>query len=361
MISKKELESLLEQHKKDVQKLINDWVKSLLEKLYQLEIDICKLIYGYDKILEKYKQCLVCGESKLKSSYKNHRHKGKYTMFRYCEICWDKYNYNCIKKHIKLTVENSIVKQCIECNICKPAHNFQICGKLTNGCIKRVSRCIPCHTTFLKTASIKYSITRKLSCQQYRNNNVDKIRKFKSEWYLKNAEKEKRKKVEYYLKNKERIHAVRREFTKNNPDKKIIRTNRSRLSRSLGTGKDHKKFLSCNKEHFYSWIQLCLDNDPDPEMIMKNQGKYFHLDHVIPCSKWNFTNEEHKKMCFHWSNISPLEARKNISKQNKILPEQIKEHIRRLKLFEKETKEDYSKLIKFYSKVGQLREIPKSL
>ena len=76
----------------------------------------------------------------------------------------------------------------------------------------------------------------------------------------------------------------------------------------------------------------------DTDLTWDNQGTYWHVDHVIPCSKWNLTIEENKKRCFHWSNLSPLEARKNISKGNRINNDQIKEHNRRLKLFTKDNK-----------------------
>jgi hypothetical protein len=45
-----------------------------------------------------------------------------------------------------------------------------------------------------------------------------------------------------------------------------------------------------------------------PTMSWNNYGKYWHIDHIIPCSKFDLTEEEEQKKCFHYTNLQPLFA-----------------------------------------------------
>lgn len=46
-----------------------------------------------------------------------------------------------------------------------------------------------------------------------------------------------------------------------------------------------------------------------------NWGNYgvsgWHLDHIIPCQRFDLSKEEHCMVCFNWRNIRPLWGRKN--------------------------------------------------
>jgi len=60
------------------------------------------------------------------------------------------------------------------------------------------------------------------------------------------------------------------------------------------------------------------------EMKFKNGmswGNYgqWHIDHMIPCSKFDLTHSEQQRKCFHFSNLQPLWAIENIVKSNKLV------------------------------------------
>ena len=60
---------------------------------------------------------------------------------------------------------------------------------------------------------------------------------------------------------------------------------------------------------------------------MENYGKIWHIDHVIPISKFDLNNNEEQLVAFNWRNTMPLSSRENLSKNNKIIKEQVLEHV----------------------------------
>lgn len=52
--------------------------------------------------------------------------------------------------------------------------------------------------------------------------------------------------------------------------------------------------------------------------INKYNGKIYHIDHIIPCVKFNLKCSYHQKLCFNWSNLQILSAKDNISKSDKL-------------------------------------------
>ena len=40
-------------------------------------------------------------------------------------------------------------------------------------------------------------------------------------------------------------------------------------------------------------------------MSWTNQGTYWDIDHVLPCSNFNLEQDEDIKKCFNWKNLRP--------------------------------------------------------
>ena len=49
-------------------------------------------------------------------------------------------------------------------------------------------------------------------------------------------------------------------------------------------------------------------------MTWDNYGSYWHVDHIIPCCKFDLTDPEQQLKCFHYTNLQPLEATANLRK-----------------------------------------------
>ncbi len=71
----------------------------------------------------------------------------------------------------------------------------------------------------------------------------------------------------------------------------------------------------------------------DDKMTFDNYGKYWTIDHVYPCSKFDLTNNENQYKCFNWTNLRPLSKIENNKKVNKIDDKVLKDHITNTKTF----------------------------
>ena len=61
-----------------------------------------------------------------------------------------------------------------------------------------------------------------------------------------------------------------------------------------------------------------LEKQFQPGMTRKNHGLW-HVDHIIPCSRFDLSDPEQQKKCFHYTNLQPLWAFDNISKGKRVL------------------------------------------
>jgi len=108
----------------------------------------------------------------------------------------------------------------------------------------------------------------------------------------------------------------------NDPNARIAKTFRNRIYMALKHfgGKKSKssiELLGCDiktaRKHLESqWKEgMNWDNYGQPE------DDYFagwHVDHIIPCVKFDLTKEEEQLKCFNYTNLQPLWAKDNLSK-----------------------------------------------
>jgi hypothetical protein len=218
---------------------------------------------------------------------------------------------------------------------------------------KSSSECKTCSSDRNKKWRLANKEQRKKYKQQYYINNKESIDQRKKEWieenkeYVSQLDKDRyildktrinKRNNDYYQKNRVAIRAPRnkkrlenlelfrqkdREYKATHPKLRMIMGLRKKVYNFLNSGKEYSELLGCDKETIYSWIGFNLQLSDDENMTEENYGSYWHLDHVIPVAKFNNDDDEHKKYCFHWSNLMPLEKSKNLSKSKKIHMEYI--------------------------------------
>lgn len=171
----------------------------------------------------------------------------------------------------------------------------------------------------------------KASSSKWYQKNKDSISQKHKEYRDNNKEKEKLRHAKYFSENKERIYEYRKNFYDSNPGKKVMIRARDRVRNDFKAGKSSEDLISCNHNFLRKWFEFHFSIDTD--LNFDNYGTVWHIDHVVPCAIFDTTKEEDLRRCLHWSNLMPLLAEKNLSKNAKICLVSIEEQNKRLKVF----------------------------
>ena len=65
-------------------------------------------------------------------------------------------------------------------------------------------------------------------------------------------------------------------------------------------------------------LRLHLATKFQPGMTWENYGHGWHVDHIVPCSAFDFSDDQKVLECFHFSNLQPLWKHDNLRKANKL-------------------------------------------
>ena len=99
---------------------------------------------------------------------------------------------------------------------------------------------------------------------------------------------------------------------------RLRRSLRSRMYFAIKSGQKCQKTMSligCDINFLKKYIESKFKDG----MSWDNYGKNgWEIDHIIPCSKFNLTNEKDQLECFNYKNLQPLWKIDNIIKSNKI-------------------------------------------
>lgn len=138
----------------------------------------------------------------------------------------------------------------------------------------------------------------------YRAHHKEKL----SEWH-RSYRKREQEKVKKHHRNYYHRH-------KHEPHFKLLTHMRSRLSQALrGNWKTGKtvELLGCS----IGQLQNYLTSKFQFGMTWENYGEW-HVDHIKPCSSFDFTKKADQQKCFHYTNLQPLWKLDNIKKGDKL-------------------------------------------
>jgi uncharacterized protein (DUF983 family) len=114
---------------------------------------------------------------------------------------------------------------------------------------------------------------------------------------------------------------------------KFLATQRSRIGNALKKKQKHTvEYLGCSGKEFEEWLSYNFNEN----YSFSNHGTYWHIDHVIPISTFNLEDPTQHLLCLNLRNTVPLSAVENLSKNNKIIPQQIEQHYKKLLLYHQE-------------------------
>jgi len=231
-------------------------------------------------------------------------------------------------------IMNVIEKRCGCCGETKPLTEFSRSKSANDG---HQGRCKGCQ----KKAQEKYRATNlekirerdRITHRQKRAENPELIRSQDRARYAKTPEKFRKRGRDSYHSHPEKMRARQREWTRNNKwyVLKSGRERRENPSFAIGQsmrgiintaikknyrGSRAPELLGCSLKSYREYIESLWK----PGMSWDNWGVYgWHIDHIIPTSFFDLTENNQVIECFNYKNTQPLWAFDNMSKSNKII------------------------------------------
>ena len=244
-------------------------------------------------------------------------------------ICKECRNIKSREKYNALEINNETEQQC---NVCSKS-------KLLTLFIKNRKICIDCNNNKRK---IKYKTD-----EEHRIKIIKQVTQFKEKKII---EKNKKNEDEIGVDNKKcsccnnikhktkyRYNRLKcKDCERDEPLEKMKRVIRSRIISALKQKNKHTiEYLGCSVTEYLNWLLKY-----DSRYTLENRGKEWHIDHVIPISKFDLNKQEEQLIAFNWRNTMPMSAKENLSKNNKIIKSQIEQHYKKLIEYHLENKLD---------------------
>jgi hypothetical protein len=212
-------------------------------------------------------------------------------------------------------------KECSQCHEIKATTDYHKTIRTSQGIH---ARCKVCCKEFKRLAYEGY----KPKISEYNKENREEINKKQNKRrvnrrdsdnknqrrrYKENHEERLAKKREYEKKNKEKIRETARNYRRKrreDPTYRLRQTIRSSVRKAFDRYSKNGKIKTCEQygidfEGIFNRIG-----------VRPGSGKDWHLDHIIPMSKFDFDNPEHVRLAHSPENLQWLGAYENDSKSN---------------------------------------------
>lgn len=192
--------------------------------------------------------------------------------------------------------------------ICCRCHVEKIVSEFHKDSTKPSGYCYSCKQCVSLAMKLSYEKKSKVDRLRYYNENKEKCLTNGKKYRKKNYDK----RLEYY-------RNYERRKMKEDPAFKLRKILGGRIKGALKAQKAQKKdrlLDLCGATYFV--VKEHLEKLFKPGMSWDNHGKW-HIDHIIPISKFNLLNPEEVKKACHYTNLQPLWAHENMSKGSKII------------------------------------------
>ena len=236
-------------------------------------------------------------------------------------ICRECSNKRKKEKLNAIVLSNDINKSCLNCNESKPLTSF---NKGRNSC---------------KDCCNEKRRSRYQTDEEHRQKAIKSASDFKQ---VKAAERRQQKLEEIGEGNKKcsncstikeaicfRYNRLKcRICERDEPKERIKRSVRGRIWSALKCKTMRTvEYLGCNPTEYLDWILSFNES-----FTLENRGKEWHIDHVIPISRFDLDDAAEQLIAFNWRNTMPLSPKENMKKNSKILSEQIEQHLKKFNL-----------------------------
>lgn len=299
-----------------------------------------------DILAENSKLCPMCKEVKLFFEFLIRKYSnGKSIISSWCRICDLAYHAE-HKKKTRLKLKQKIIE--LEPENVENNNNNEIIIENRKDPVELTDTLIENNTTNtvtehdqkrelqLKKARERYHKNREENIannRRYKEENKEKIKIQRAEYFQKNKELIRIQRKDYfrnyYLNNKAKIHEYIRKYRSDNPEVKIRNNLNSRLLDYIYKGKHTEDYLGSPIIQVKSWIE----SNFEIGMTWNNYGTVWQIDHTLPISLFNCSDDMDIFVCFNWKNLYPMFSDENKQKNSKIMKDLIKIRKDRLENF----------------------------
>ena len=197
----------------------------------------------------------------------------------------------------KTDLANKGKKRCTKCNIIKPFEGYAL---YKPGFMGRKSQCLVCDSKYDKEYQSK------TNCRAKRDKSPE-AKKYRKQYIAENKD--------WWRKYEREYKSSRRQEDMFFRIKGNLSSRLSDLIKNRGIGQRTKELLGCDRDTFLQHIKSQFTEG----MTWENYGlKGWHVDHVIPISSYDLTNEDEVKKACHYTNLQPLWWQDNLEKGDKI-------------------------------------------
>jgi len=218
-------------------------------------------------------------------------------------------------------------KVCKECHEEKNLVEFPKHKQMKDG---HLNQCKSCKSNYQK---------------KYGQDNKERLLLYAKKRYEDNTEQIKERVRKHWNDNATEINEKRRERYNNDEEYKKKRREEVSKSNAKCRGERRKKAKEersasyllelCRKRMWHAFNGRGAKSDKTKNLLgcdgdflrqylegTKVEGKDYsnaHIDHIVPCSSFDLSDEDQQRKCFHYTNLQLLPARENLAKSNRIL------------------------------------------
>ena len=240
-----------------------------------------------------------------------------------CNKCGEKYPFTNDYFYKNL---NSLRKVCI---VCDKKRAIEYRSKHKNQILEYSKKYFKLNKEAVKEYQKNNKEKIKINTQKWQHNNKEYFKKYREKneekikaYSLKYSKENKEKIKEYNEKNIEKIRENKRRYQEKNKTninyiiKKRLRERVRVLLKKQSRNKHTIELLGCDIDIFKTYFKNKFINGMTWDKFMNGE---IHIDHIIPCCKFNLINENQQNQCFHYRNLQPLWAKDNLSKGGELI------------------------------------------
>ena len=202
-------------------------------------------------------------------------------------------------------------KSCSSCKDHQSLDDFYLNKKRKDGHTSQCKRCVKMRS---KEIYDSLSIEERRQREAKKNRCPIKKSEKKKRWKLNNPEKVKSQNDLWRKNNPDKLREYERR-SRSNPKNKPKYNLKKRFKCLMATAKkggssSFSKTIGCTTKQLASHLESKFKRG----MTWDNYGTHWHVDHIIPVAAFDHSNSNQVTQCWHFRNLQPLQAKKNMEK-----------------------------------------------